>query len=88
MPSASPRHFARGDTPAPVIEVSGRLYPIEMRWRPFEAQKDRRPVRRGGDAVDEAFSTGPGDVLVFMPGEREIRECTRRCASTTCVCPA
>jgi ATP-dependent helicase HrpA len=69
-------HFAQGDTPAPVIEVSGRLYPIEMRWRPFEAQKDRDLYDAVADAVDEAFSTGPGDVLVFMPGEREIRECT------------
>ncbi|MCQ9373049.1 ATP-dependent RNA helicase HrpA [Methyloversatilis sp. XJ19-13] len=69
-------HFAQGDTPAPVIEVSGRLYPIEMRWRPFEAQKDRDLYDAVCDAVDEAFSTGPGDVLVFMPGEREIREGT------------
>ncbi|MDP3286938.1 MAG: ATP-dependent helicase, partial [Methyloversatilis sp.] len=69
-------HFAQGDRPAPVIEVSGRLYPIEMRWRPFEAQKDRDLYDAVCDAVDEAFSTGPGDVLVFMPGEREIRECT------------
>ena len=69
-------HFAQGGRPAPVIEVSGRLYPIEMRWRPFEAQKDRDLYDAVADAVDEAFSTGPGDVLVFMPGEREIRECT------------
>ena len=69
-------HFAQGGKLAPVIEVSGRLYPIEMRWRPFEAQKDRDLYDAVADAVDEAFSTGPGDVLVFMPGEREIRECT------------
>jgi ATP-dependent helicase HrpA len=69
-------HFAQDGRPAPVIEVSGRLYPIEMRWRPFEAQKDRDMYDAVCDAVDEAFSAGPGDVLVFMPGEREIREGT------------
>jgi ATP-dependent helicase HrpA len=70
------RHFAQGERLAPVIEVSGRLFPIEMRWRPFEAQKDRDLYDAVCDAVDEAFSIGPGDALVFMPGEREIRECT------------
>lgn len=68
-------HFAQNDKPAPVIEVSGRLYPIEMRWRPFDANKERDLYDAVADAVDEAFSCGPGDVLVFMPGEREIREC-------------
>ena len=68
-------HFAQNGKPAPVIEVSGRLYPIEMRWRPFDANKERDLYDAVADAVDEAFSCGPGDVLVFMPGEREIREC-------------
>ncbi|MDY0057023.1 MAG: DEAD/DEAH box helicase, partial [Methyloversatilis sp.] len=68
-------HFAHNGKPAPVIEVSGRLYPIEMRWRPFDANKERDLYDAVADAVDEAFSCGPGDVLVFMPGEREIREC-------------
>ncbi|WP_084600566.1 ATP-dependent RNA helicase HrpA [Aromatoleum toluclasticum] len=84
------RHFASADgKPAPVIEVSGRLYPIELRYRPVEsddepAQQDRRPGadRRKDrdlydaivDAVDEAHRSGPGDTLVFLPGEREIRE--------------
>ncbi|MBI3522946.1 MAG: ATP-dependent RNA helicase HrpA [Betaproteobacteria bacterium] len=67
------RHF--GD--APVIEVSGRLYPIEMRWRPVQDEttdKDRQLHDAIVDAVDEAQRAGPGDVLVFLPGEREIRE--------------
>ena len=74
------RHFAIDGKPAPVIEVSGRLYPIEMRYRPVEAEgKERRDKSRDlpeaiADAVDEAQRIGPGDVLVFLPGEREIRE--------------
>ncbi|MCB1887304.1 MAG: ATP-dependent RNA helicase HrpA [Rhodocyclaceae bacterium] len=79
------RHFAdRNGRPAPVLEVSGRLYPIELRYRPVEdSSKDEgRGARRKGadlmdaivDAVDEAQRCGPGDVLVFLPGEREIRE--------------
>ena len=67
------RHFGN----APVIEVSGRLYPIEMRWRPVldeSADKDRQIHDAIVDAVDEAQRAGPGDVLVFLPGEREIRE--------------
>ncbi len=86
------RHFGTADKPAPVIEVSGRLYPIEMRYRPVE-RDEPKPARPGEptprqdsrgpdrdlydalvDAVDEAQRSGPGDVLVFLPGEREIRE--------------
>ncbi|MHB1375367.1 MAG: ATP-dependent RNA helicase HrpA, partial [Thauera sp.] len=94
------KHFAdAAGKPAPVIEVSGRLYPIEMRYRPVESEAldpavAARSAARGGkdgakeaardksrdlmdalvDAVDEAQRCGPGDVLVFLPGEREIRE--------------
>ncbi|ENO83597.1 ATP-dependent RNA helicase HrpA [Thauera aminoaromatica] len=90
------RHFAdAAGKPAPVIEVSGRLYPIEMRYRPVESEEidpaaAARSAAKGGreaakdrsrdlmdalvDAVDEAQRCGPGDVLVFLPGEREIRE--------------
>ncbi|MGB0129556.1 MAG: ATP-dependent RNA helicase HrpA, partial [Rhodocyclaceae bacterium] len=71
------RHFATGETPAPVIEVSGRLYPIEIRYRPVqdEAEERGRDVLDAlVDAVDETHRAGPGDVLVFLPGEREIRE--------------
>jgi len=59
---------------APVIEVSGRLYPIETRYRPFDERKDVDLNDAIVDAVDEAHRTGPGDALVFLPGEREIRE--------------
>ena len=67
--------FSKHFDGAPVFEVSGRLYPIEMRWRPvLDETKDRDITDAIVDAVDEANRTGPGDVLVFLPGEREIRE--------------
>ncbi|MCX7176893.1 MAG: ATP-dependent RNA helicase HrpA [Proteobacteria bacterium] len=69
--------FSRHFDAAPVIEVSGRLYPIEIRWRPVQeeaADKERQINDAIVDAVDEAQRAGPGDVLVFLPGEREIRE--------------
>jgi ATP-dependent helicase HrpA len=68
------KHFAMDANPAPVIEVSGRLYPIETRFRPWEEKKDSDLNDAIVDAVDEAHRAGPGDVLVFLPGEREIRE--------------
>ncbi len=64
--------FSRHFDGAPVIEVSGRLYPIEMRWRPPADNVDLPDAIV--DAVDECHRNGPGDVLVFLPGEREIRE--------------
>ena len=79
--------FSRHFNSAPVIEVSGRLYPVEVRYRPLTPVKAAGPAapRAGAndapdlaeaivDAVDEAARCGPGDVLVFLPGEREIRE--------------
>jgi ATP-dependent helicase HrpA len=68
------KHFAIDGKAAPVIEVSGRLYPIEMRYRPYGVDDDRDLNEAIVDAVDEAHRSGPGDVLVFLPGEREIRE--------------
>jgi ATP-dependent helicase HrpA len=72
------KHFAVGGTPAPVIEVSGRLYPVEVRYRPVEGDKEdtTRDEEEAalGDAVEEACRAGQGDVLVFLPGEREIRD--------------
>ncbi|MEX3605906.1 MAG: ATP-dependent RNA helicase HrpA [Burkholderia sp.] len=91
------RHFGKEEKPAPVFEVGGRLYPVEMRYRPIAddrpaairnaegvasgryRQRSAREAERdmmGGivDAVDELCREGPGDVLVFLPGEREIRE--------------
>ncbi len=73
--------FSRHFDDAPVIEVSGRLYPVEIRYRPpqreADADADADEIDLGAaivDAVDEAHRCGPGDVLVFLPGEREIRE--------------
>jgi len=66
--------FAKHFDGAPVIEVSGRLYPIEMRYRPYDERKDADVNDAIVEAVAEAHRTGPGDVLVFLPGEREIRE--------------
>ncbi|RTL55890.1 MAG: ATP-dependent RNA helicase HrpA [Rhodocyclaceae bacterium] len=68
------KHFAIKGKDAPVIEVSGRLFPIEMRYRPFDEKKDVDVNDAIVEAVSEAHRTGPGDVLVFLPGEREIRE--------------
>ncbi len=70
------RHFAADAGPAPVIMVSGRTYPVEMRWRPFEESRDYGLDQAIADAVDELWRNprDQGDILVFLPGEREIRE--------------
>jgi ATP-dependent helicase HrpA len=68
------QHFASIRGPAPVIMVSGRLFPVEQRWRPFEESRDYGLDDAIGDAVEELWRGGAGDVLVFLPGEREIRE--------------
>ncbi|AXK45480.1 ATP-dependent RNA helicase HrpA [Brachybacterium saurashtrense] len=74
--------------PAPIIEVSGRTYPVEIRYRPLVLEpevdeddelEDVHSIERDltqaiTDAVDELAAEGPGDMLVFLPGEREIRE--------------
>jgi len=70
--------FARHFNQAPVIEVSGRLFPVEMRYRPLqERNEDDRDMEMEDavvEAADELTRQGPGDILVFLPGEREIRE--------------
>ena len=68
------KHFESAKGPAPVIMVSGRLFPVEQRWRPFEETREYGLNEAIADAVDELWRGGPGDVLVFLPGEREIRE--------------
>ncbi|WP_430623254.1 ATP-dependent RNA helicase HrpA [Brachymonas denitrificans] len=70
------QHFASRKGPAPVLMVSGRLYPVEVRYRPFEDSKDTDLNTSIADAVDELWRspTDTGDILVFLPGEREIRE--------------
>src|SRR3954469_7978028 len=72
-----PQRFAAHFDDAPVVEVSGRTYPVEVRYRPLDPDADEE---EGGlpaaiaDAVDELQREGPGDTLVFLSGEREIRD--------------
>ncbi|MES3003767.1 MAG: ATP-dependent RNA helicase HrpA, partial [Pseudomonadota bacterium] len=69
------QHFASRKGPAPVIYVSGRMFPVEQRWRPFEESRDYGLNEAIADGVDELWQGGGGgDILVFLPGEREIRE--------------
>jgi ATP-dependent helicase HrpA len=69
-------YFASGKGPAPVIMVSGRMFPVEQRWRPFEESRDYDLNNAIADAVDELWLSphSAGDILIFLPGEREIRE--------------
>ena len=86
-------HFGVEGRPAPIIEVSGRTYPVEIRYRPldgFEPERDSSQTNSAAasastdeprdqvtgilDAVDELMALGPGDILVFLAGERDIRD--------------
>ena len=73
-----PERFARHFGEAPIVEVSGRTYPVEVRYRPLLEEEgedsDRDQITAICDAVDELGSEAPGDVLVFLSGEREIRD--------------
>lgn len=72
------RHFMLHGRAAPIFNISGRTYPVEIRWRPIEENDegdDKTFVEAVDEAIDELFREGPGDALVFLPGEREIREC-------------
>lgn len=91
-PERFANHFAADEAspdkaPAPIIEVSGRTYPVEIRYRPLSQQagdteadtdddleEDRDPLDAVCDAVDELAKEAPGDILVFFSGEREIRD--------------
>lgn len=86
-PERFAEHFADARGPAPVEEVSGRTFPVEIRYRPLDAPKgeaepdeadpdseDRDPLDAVCDAVEELSGEAPGDVLVFFSGEREIRD--------------
>ena len=71
------RHFGAAGSPAPVIEVSGRTYPVEIRYRPLASAEDddEEPLEEAiVSAAEDLWREGPGDILVFLPGEREIRE--------------
>ena len=69
-------YFASRHGPAPVIMVSGRMFPVEQRYRPYEESRDYDLNDAIADAVDELWLSphSAGDILVFLPGEREIRE--------------
>ncbi len=73
-----PERFSRHFSSAPVIEVLGRTYPVELRYRPLRGDDEDDQDRDRGqallDAVDELAREGDGDVLVFLSGERDIRE--------------
>ncbi|WP_390891426.1 ATP-dependent RNA helicase HrpA [Dactylosporangium roseum] len=77
-----PERFSRHFGDAPIVEVSGRTYPVEVRYRPIEApdkgigdgEDDVDQFDAICDAVQELQAEGPGDVLVFLSGEREIRD--------------
>ncbi|MFG3012194.1 ATP-dependent RNA helicase HrpA [Streptomyces cinerochromogenes] len=73
-----PERFSRHFGDAPIIEVSGRTYPVEVRYRPLleedSEDADRDQITAICDAVEELQAEGPGDILVFLSGEREIRD--------------
>ena len=58
---------------APAVEVPGRVFPVETRWRPCD-DEDADLARRVADGVEELWTSADGDILVFLPGERDIRE--------------
>ncbi|MFZ1221916.1 MAG: ATP-dependent RNA helicase HrpA, partial [Dokdonella sp.] len=67
--------FAEHFDNAPVVEVEGRTYPVEVRWRPPPERGEMSSVEQIVSAIDEITAEDPrGDVLIFLPGEREIRD--------------
>lgn len=73
-----PQRFSRHFGDAPIVEVSGRTYPVEVRYRPLleedSEDSDRDQITAITDAVEELQGEGKGDILVFLSGEREIRD--------------
>lgn len=79
-PERFAQHFSDEQGPAPMVEVSGRTYPVEVRYRPPEEELDGESVqseemqsRAIAAAIDELTSEGTGDILTFLPTERDIR---------------
>ena len=68
-----PERFSAAFSGAPIIEVSGRTYPVEVRYRPIQGE-EADLGQAISDAVDELSAEGPGDILAFLSGEREIRD--------------
>ena len=79
-PERFAEHFADAEgKPAPIIEVSGRTYPVEIRYRPLEVESggktiDLDPLDTLCEAIEELMAEGEGDILCFFPGERDIRD--------------
>ena len=79
-PESFAAHFADADgNPAPIIEVSGRTYPVEIRYRPLEFEAggkvvDQDPLDGLTEAIEELMREGSGDILCFFPSERDIRD--------------
>ncbi|MTE09104.1 ATP-dependent RNA helicase HrpA [Corynebacterium aurimucosum] len=79
-PERFAEHFADAEgNPAPIIEVSGRTYPVEIRYRPLEVESggktiDLDPLDALCEAIEELMAEGEGDILCFFPGERDIRD--------------
>ncbi|WNV06814.1 ATP-dependent RNA helicase HrpA [Candidatus Methylospira mobilis] len=73
-----PQRFSRHFFDAPIIEVSGRTYPVDIRYRPVQTDEEDETEaveqREILFAVDELYREAPGDILIFLSGEREIRE--------------
>ncbi|MBL0921720.1 MAG: ATP-dependent RNA helicase HrpA [Phycisphaerales bacterium] len=69
-----PKRFSDHFRGAPIIEVAGRTHPVDVLYRPRDDHEDANPIDAVLRAVDEACSLGMGDILVFLPGEREIRD--------------
>jgi ATP-dependent helicase HrpA len=83
-----PERFSKHFNDAPVVEVSGRTYPVEVRYRPLAdpdrpADEAKDQVQGITDALAELRAEGPGDVLVFLSGEREIRDTADALADRT-----
>ncbi len=74
-----PERFSRYFDDAPMVMVSGRTYPVELRYRPLdEGGGDRDRVEAIMEALEELYRESPQDTLVFLPGERQIREAAER----------
>ena len=69
-----PQRFSKHFNNAPIIEVSGRTYPVEMRYRPLADEENQDVISGIINAVDELSGIGQGDILIFLNGEREIRD--------------
>jgi ATP-dependent helicase HrpA len=76
-PERFAKHFGSEDAPAPILEVSGRTFPVEVRYRPLrdeDGEEQRDQIDGILDAVNELGRVGDGDILVFLSGEQEIRD--------------